>query len=108
MKFKGLAWLFVILFGVSTAFAVTPGKPKKVIGMDKAKQIALKTCPGEIKESELEYEKKLWIYSFDILGTDQKTHEVNVNAKTGKVVSASIETAADAAKEKAEDAKATK
>ena len=107
MKFKGLAWLFVILFGISTAFAADPPKPKHVIGMEKAKQIALKKAPGTITDSELEYEKKQWVYSFDIKGADQKTHEVLVNARTGKVVSASIETAADAATEKKEDAKAT-
>ncbi|HEY5039616.1 MAG TPA: PepSY domain-containing protein, partial [bacterium] len=82
-------------------------KPKNVIGMEKAKLIALKKAAGTITDSELEFEKKQWVYSFDIKGADQKTHEVLINAKTGKVVSAVVETAKDAAAEQKEDAKAT-
>lgn len=80
-----------------------PKQPKNVIGMAKARKIALKTVNGKITGGELEYEKKIWIYSFDMSGKDGKNHEVNVNALTGKIVSATIETPAMEAQELKQD-----
>ena len=96
--------LGIILFFFSVmGFAANP--PKDIITMAHAKEIALKASPGMIKSSELEFEKKQWVYSFDITGTDTKIHEVLVNAKTGKLVSNTIESAATEAKEASEDKK---
>ncbi len=80
-----------------------PKPPKNVISMPKARQVALKTVSGKITSGELEFENKLWIYSFDMSGKDGKNHEVNVDAMTGKVVSATIETPAMEAKEAKQD-----
>lgn len=71
------------------------------ISKEEAKQIALAKVPnGTIKEAELEKEKGLLIWSFDIAtpGTKNIT-EVNVDAVTGKIVAMDVETPE---KEKAE------
>lgn len=79
--------------------------PKNIIAMDLAKKIALESASGSVKSSELEFEKHQWVYSFDIISSDQKIHEVMVNAKSGKIVSNTIESATEEAKEEAEDKK---
>ena len=93
--------LFSLLLVSSSSFAATP--PKNKIPMDRAKEIAMQASPGEIKSSELEFEKKQWVYSFDITGVDIKTYEVLVNAKSGKIVSNIIESAAKEAAEAKQD-----
>lgn len=77
-------------------------KPK-YIGMKKAKAIARQQVQGTIKSSELEKEHGKMIYSFDIKTADGGTTEVNIDAVTGAVIAVDKETAADEAKEKAED-----
>lgn len=60
--------------------------------MDQATAIALKACPGQVTDKELEKERggSGLRYSFDIkLGS--VTHEVGVDAKTGKVLENSLE-----------------
>jgi len=55
---------------------------------------------GTIKSSELEKEHGILIWSFDIAAPKaQDITEVQVNAKTGKIVSTHIETSAEQAKE---------
>ena len=66
--------------------------PKNVVGMDAAQNTALKKYPGTIKDKELEKERGKWIYSFDILATDGKIHEVWVDAKSGRLAGHKIET----------------
>ncbi len=104
---KRLKWEGVL---VMTALIAAPGlslaapkPPKNVISMAKARHIALKTVKGEITDGEIEFENKIWIYSFDMSGKDGNNHEVNVDALTGKVVSATIETPAMEAKEMKQD-----
>jgi uncharacterized membrane protein YkoI len=77
---------------------------------DAARKIALATTPkGKIKESELEKEHGKLVWSFDIaLPGAKDITEVQVDAKTGEVVSKEVETAADQAKEAAEDKSADK
>ena len=79
-------------------------KPSPKITKEQAKATALKQENGTIKSSELEKEHGRWIYSFDI-ATSDGVHEVNVDANTGKVVEDSKETAADEAKEAAQEKK---
>jgi len=57
-----------------------------------ARAIALKAAPGKITDEELEQERggSGLRYSFDIK-TDRATHEVGVDAKTGRVLENSIE-----------------
>lgn len=92
--------LLVAMFSVAGAFAQT-----KVIGMKRAKQIALKRVKGKIKSSELEKERGKMIYSFDIRNTKGGITEVNIDAHTGRVIAVEVENAADEAKEKAADTK---
>lgn len=91
------------LLAPASVFAAKP--PKNRISEEKAKTIALKVAPGDIKSTELEFEKKAWVYSFDIKGSDNQLHEVLVNAKNEKIVSSTIESAAKEAAEKASEEK---
>jgi uncharacterized membrane protein YkoI len=97
---KITALLLVAFFGVSALAA--EAKPK-YIGMTRAKEIAHHHVNGTIKSSELEKEHGRMIYSFDIRKSNGKIVEVNIDAKTGRVVEKKSESAADEAKEKAAD-----
>ncbi len=70
-----------------------------------AEKIALKKAPGKIEEGELENENNILVYSFDIRNKKGTITEVQVDAKTGKIVSVQEENAAKEASEKAEDNK---
>ncbi|MDE2463739.1 MAG: PepSY domain-containing protein [Alphaproteobacteria bacterium] len=76
------------------AFAYTGQKyaHEAKITMAEATQIALKAQPGKVTDSELEREGggSGLRYSFDIK-SGKVTHEVGVDAKTGKVLENSIE-----------------
>lgn len=80
---------------------------KAKLTQDQAAKIALTKCPnGKIGEGELELEKGVLIWSFDISQPDSKNIvEVQVNAVTGSVVDVAIETPSAQAKEAAEDKK---
>jgi uncharacterized membrane protein YkoI len=73
--------------------------PQAEISLQKAAKIALKSF--RIKSGELEKENGKRVWSFDIaLSKSKDIVEVQVDAKTGKVVSVEIETAKkEAAKE---------
>jgi uncharacterized membrane protein YkoI len=75
--------------------------------MDQAQKVALEKEPGTIQSKELEKEHGKLIYSFDIR-TANGIHEVNVDAMSGAVLEDKVETAADEAKEKQQDAKKAK
>lgn len=94
------------LVGVSllAAGSVAATSPKNgEISMERAKQIALSKVNGSITSSEYEHEKGQDVYSFDIAGKDGKTHEILVSARTGKIVSSTIESPAkEAAEQKAD------
>ena len=85
----------VLSFGASAASSAALAKQAKV-SMTQAREIALKTQQGKIVKEELEKEKggSGLRYSFDI--SDGKvTHEVGVDAKTGKVLENSIDNGND-------------
>lgn len=64
---------------------------------------------GRIEGVELERENGKLMYSYDIKTEGKSgTDEVNVSAITGKIIGFSHESAADEAKEAAEEAKGTK
>jgi uncharacterized membrane protein YkoI len=93
----------VLLVGL---FTFTSGSAQaKLIGFKRAKQIVMRLVKGKIKSSELEKEKGQLVYSFDVRNSKGGITEVLVNAYSGKVIEVKNETAADEAKEKAEDAK---
>jgi uncharacterized membrane protein YkoI len=80
------------------------------ISKEAAEQTALAKVPsGTIKESELEKEHGKLQWSFDVTtpGTSDIT-EVNVDAITGAVISTDKESAADEAKEAAEESSKAK
>jgi len=82
-------------------------KHQATVTKSEAKKVALAEVKkrglhhAKIKESELEQEKGVLIWSFDIAtkGTKDIT-EVQVDAKTGAIVSVTTESARDEAKEK--------
>jgi uncharacterized membrane protein YkoI len=75
-----------------------------------AEKTALAKVPnGKIKSSELEREHGKLVWSFDISTPGSKNiTEVQVDAKTGKIVTVAIETPKDQAKESAADKKEKK
>jgi uncharacterized protein YpmB len=75
------------------------------ISMKKARSIALKKAPGKVSSAELERENGKLIYSFDIKNSSGGTTEVNVDAITGEIVSAKLETKAEEKAEKKMEAK---
>lgn len=100
MKIK-LMTLGILLIGTASFASATPKKGE--ITMDKAKEVANSSVSGSITSSEYEFERGQNVYSFDIAGKDGKTHEVLVSARTGKIVSSTIESAAKEAAEKKAD-----
>jgi uncharacterized membrane protein YkoI len=80
-------------------------EPKAKISKKEATKTALRAVPdGQIKEAELEQEKGLLIWSFDLATPDTKdTTEVHVDAKTGRLLSVEKESAKDEAREAKED-----
>ncbi|MEP6672828.1 MAG: PepSY domain-containing protein [Chthoniobacter sp.] len=80
-------------------------KAQTKITQAEASKTALAKVPnGKIKSEELEKENGKLIYSFDITMPSSKSiTEVQVDAKTGKIVSTQVETPKDQAKEVAAD-----
>jgi uncharacterized membrane protein YkoI len=75
--------------------------PKNKITIEEARSAALKVYGGIIKGEELEFENKLWIYSFDLKkANDTNIHEVQIDAITGKLVSEKTESATEEKNEK--------
>lgn len=91
---------FCILAGTALAtctLAATAATPSALdrqaaIKMPQAREIALKAWPGKIVKQELEKEAggSGLRYSFDII-KGKITHEVGVDAKTGKLLENSVE-----------------
>ncbi|HMJ09377.1 MAG TPA: PepSY domain-containing protein, partial [Pyrinomonadaceae bacterium] len=75
------------------------------ITLEQARHTALDTAAGTVEEEELEKEHGRLVYSFDIRNAKGTISEVQVDAKTGAMVSNAEESKADEAKEKSEDAK---
>jgi uncharacterized membrane protein YkoI len=102
----------MVLLGVVLSFGQKSQKPTQAdlqkeakITKEQAAKTALAKVPnGTIKESELEQEKGKLVWSFDIAAPGAKEiSEVQVDAKTGDVVSVENESAeSEAAEKKAE------
>lgn len=73
-----------------------------------AREIAAKRAAGKIEGEELEREHGKLVYSFDIRNARGTITEVQVDAKTGKIVSTEEETKAQEMKEKSEDQRKAK
>lgn len=85
-------------------------KAQAKISQAEATKTALAKVPeGKVKSTELEKENGKLIWSFDIaLPKSKNITEVQVDAKTGKIVSTEVETPKDQAKEAAADKKEKK
>ena len=83
-------------------------KAQAKIAQDEATKTALAKVPdGKIQNAELEKENGKLIWSFDIsMPKSKNIPEIQVDAKTGKIVFTQVETPPDQAKEKAADKKA--
>ena len=99
------AVVLCILFsqGVALSKSTSPAKGRKIT-MATARKPALEREAGTVKSGERETEKGKLIYSFDIQMPDG-IHEVNVDAYSGKILEDHVESAADEAKEKAQEKK---
>lgn len=78
---------------------------KAKITMEQAREIALKNAPGKIESEELEREHGKLVYSFDIRNSKGTITEVQVDAKTGQVVSVEEESEKDEMLERRNDEK---
>ena len=98
-----------VAFGQQTGEKPNPKLAKQAkITMDEARATALKQVAGKIEGEELEKEGGKLLYSFDIRTDKGTITEVQVDAKTGKVLSAKQESKADEEREKREDEKKAK
>jgi hypothetical protein len=102
---SSVAFVAVVAFSVSTCMAAEEAqsalKKQATVTEAQARKSAMAKVPkGTIKSSELEREKGKLIWSFDIAksGTRNIT-EVQVDAKTGKIVSTQTEAPADQIRE---------
>lgn len=93
---KPMLAVIALSFSFTAAVMATQSKPElskqASVSMAAAKKIALKAYPGKIVKQELEQEAggSGLRYSFDIKSA-KATHEVGVDAKTGKVLENSVE-----------------
>ncbi len=100
----------VLLLATTTAVASQSGgklhAQARITEAD-ARATALQKVPdGIVASSELEKEHGKLIWSFDIERPDTKDiTEIQVDARTGAIVSTQVETPADQAREKAADSK---
>ncbi|MGI8468281.1 MAG: PepSY domain-containing protein [Pyrinomonadaceae bacterium] len=78
------------------------------ITMAQARATAQKRASGKIEGAELEKENGKLLYSFDIRNSKGTVTEVQVDAKTGKLLSAKVESKKDEMKEKQQDEKQEK
>jgi uncharacterized membrane protein YkoI len=78
--------------GAASAFTGEKYAKEATVGLPQARVIALKAFPGKITTEELEKEKggSGLRYSFDIKN-GVVTHEVGVDAKSGKLLENSVE-----------------
>lgn len=101
MHFRACVLVLVLTCLANYALA-TDARAEPKITKDQARAIALARHQGTVKSSELEKEHGKLVYSFDIQ-TAEGIREVQVDAMTGKVVEDTIESAADEAKEAAQE-----
>ncbi len=104
--FRCITGSIAVLLATS-ALAKDPPKPPHMVTQAEAKEAALIAYKGTVKSCELEFEGGRWIYSFDIADANggSSTHEINIDAITGKLVSQQIENAQDEKKEQAQKRK---
>jgi uncharacterized membrane protein YkoI len=103
---KRLIPIFVLLIATATAAgAATTHHAGAKISLATARSTALARVPGgRVREGELEREHGRLIYSFDIAVAGKPgIEEVQVDARTGKIVSQTHETPKHEAREKVQE-----
>ena len=82
----------LLMAGAISAYAYEGEKLAKdaKVSIAEARAIALKMQPGKITEEELEKENGSLRYSFEI-EAGQTSHEVSIDAQTGKVLENTVE-----------------
>lgn len=92
---RAIALGLVLTATATAAFAFTGQQYAKEakVTIVQARARALKAVPGKITSEELEKERggSGLRYSFDVKKADGVTHEVGIDAKTGKLLENSIE-----------------
>ncbi len=111
LTLSSISTALVLAFVVSTATASEPSqaelhKQAKVSEAVAKKTALAKVHAGTVSSSELEREHGKLIWSFDIAQAGSKNvTEIQVDAKTGKIVSTKVETAQKEADEATAEAK---
>lgn len=105
MSTRLAAALSIGLICLSAPVAAKTAKPR--VGMSQARAKALAQVPGgRVVSADLEHEKGLHVYSFDIRRPGRSgIDEVQIDADTGRLVSRVHETPADERAEKKADAR---
>ena len=80
--FIGIA---VAATGVAFVVPAIAGEGKASLSEQEAQQIALRTAPGEVIDSELENEDGVMVYEFEIR-QDDVIREVEVDANSGAIL----------------------
>ncbi len=106
ISFLFLVGIFAI--GSSNVSAQSKLARQAKISMAQAREIAQKQASGKIEGEELEKEHGKLLYSFDIRNSKGSITEVQVDAKTGKLLSVKEESKKDEMKEKQQDEKQEK
>ena len=114
-KFAGLVILFaafVLITSTANAQQTRTRFNAKLLKQatvtpDQARQTAQAAVEGDVEEEELEKEHGKLVFSFDIRTAKGTITEVQVDAKTGKVVSTEEESKADEEKERRKEQKRT-
>lgn len=84
-------------------FGQTSAPRKRSVTLKQARATALRKYPGKVESEEMEVEKGIRVYSFDIRNRKGSVTEVWVSVKTGKIIHTSIENAAAERKERIAD-----
>ena len=115
-KLSTLTLSLALIAGLSLPASVTAKEPDaalkaqaKITQEEAAKTALAKVPNGKIKSAELEKEHGKLVWSFDIsMPKSRNITEVQVDAKTGKIVSVEVETPKQQAEEAAGDKKEKK
>ena len=81
-----LGVLLIVWFLVPFAGLAQTDPPSERIPIKKARSIALRKCPGKVKNYEFKPYKNKWVYFFQIIDKKQAANYLYIDAVTGKIV----------------------
>ena len=86
-KWKKLLWVLTAVWFVVPVLGLgQTDPPMERIPLKKARSIALRKCPGKVKNYEFKPYKNKWVYFFKILDKKQAANYLYIDAVTGKIV----------------------